>query len=58
MTAHSDDRAYILRKQKIEDFLNHEEELLDARRYEDWPGLLLDDVRYCRWTIAPSISIR
>src|SRR5919108_5261561 len=38
--------AQLLLKQQIEDFLYHEAELLDERRYEDWLALLTDDVRY------------
>jgi 3-phenylpropionate/cinnamic acid dioxygenase small subunit len=36
----------LLLKQEIEDFLYHEAELLDERRYEDWLALVADDVRY------------
>src|SRR5919108_4120836 len=38
--------AQLLLKQQMEDFLYHEAELLDERRYEDWLELLADDVRY------------
>jgi 3-phenylpropionate/cinnamic acid dioxygenase small subunit len=38
--------AYMLLKQQVEEFLYHEAELLDERRYEDWLALLADDVRY------------
>jgi 3-phenylpropionate/cinnamic acid dioxygenase small subunit len=38
--------AHMLLKQQIEEFLYHEAELLDERRYEDWLALLADDVRY------------
>jgi 3-phenylpropionate/cinnamic acid dioxygenase small subunit len=46
MTDRSEDIAYFLLKQQIEEFLYHEAELLDERRYEDWLALLADDVRY------------
>jgi 3-phenylpropionate/cinnamic acid dioxygenase small subunit len=46
MTDYSQDMAQMLLKQQIEDFLYHEAELLDERRYEDWLALLADDVRY------------
>jgi 3-phenylpropionate/cinnamic acid dioxygenase small subunit len=46
MTDRSEDLAYFLLKQQIEEFLYHEAELLDERRYEDWLTLLADDVRY------------
>jgi 3-phenylpropionate/cinnamic acid dioxygenase small subunit len=38
--------AYVLLKQEMEEFLYHEAELLDERRYEAWLELLADDVRY------------
>ena len=38
--------ARLLLSQEITEFLNHEAELLDERRYEDWLGLLDDAVRY------------
>ena len=46
MTEQSEAIAQLLLKQQIEDFLYHEAELLDERRYEDWLALLADDVRY------------
>jgi 3-phenylpropionate/cinnamic acid dioxygenase small subunit len=46
MTDWREDIAYILLKQQIEEFLYHEAELLDERRFEDWLALLADDVRY------------
>jgi 3-phenylpropionate/cinnamic acid dioxygenase small subunit len=46
MTDQSEDIARLLLKQQIEDFLYHEAELLDERRYEDWLALLAADVRY------------
>ena len=36
----------LLLRHEVEEFLYHEAELLDARRYEDWLDLLSDDVRY------------
>jgi 3-phenylpropionate/cinnamic acid dioxygenase small subunit len=43
----TDDRlARALLKHEIEDFLYHETDLLDERRYDDWLALLADDVRY------------
>lgn len=36
----------LLLKSEIEDFLYHEAELLDERRYEDWLKLAADDIRY------------
>src|SRR5919108_2212360 len=38
--------AQMLLKQQVEDFLYHEAELLDERRYEEWLALLAEDVRY------------
>jgi Ring hydroxylating beta subunit len=35
-----------LLKQEIEDFLYHEADLLDERRYDEWLSLLAEDVRY------------
>jgi 3-phenylpropionate/cinnamic acid dioxygenase small subunit len=46
MTDQSEAIAHLLLKQELEDFLYHEAELLDERRYEDWLALLADDVRY------------
>lgn len=42
----SDALARLLLKEEIEDFLYHEVELLDDRRYEDWLDLFTDDARY------------
>jgi 3-phenylpropionate/cinnamic acid dioxygenase small subunit len=42
----SDELARLLLKQEIEEFLYHEAELLDERRYDDWLELFTDDVRY------------
>ena len=36
----------LLLRHEVEEFLYHEAELLDARRYEDWLQLLTDDVQY------------
>src|SRR3954463_9823896 len=38
--------AGLLLRQEIEDFLYREAELLDERRYEEWLGLLAEDIRY------------
>ena len=38
--------ACLLLKQEIKDFLYREADLLDERRYEEWLGLLAEDVRY------------
>jgi len=46
MPDHSEAIAHVLLKQQLEDFLYHEAELLDERRYEAWLELLADDVRY------------
>src|SRR4051812_38014017 len=36
----------LLLRQEISDFLYHEAELLDERRYREWLDLLADDIRY------------
>jgi 3-phenylpropionate/cinnamic acid dioxygenase small subunit len=36
----------LLLQREIEEFLYHEAELLDERRYEDWLALVAEDVRY------------
>ena len=41
-----DQITQLLLKQEIEDFLYHEADLLDERRYEDWLALVAEDVRY------------
>ncbi len=46
MADQREDMAGLLLRQKVEDFLYHEAELLDERRYEEWLDLLADDVRY------------
>jgi 3-phenylpropionate/cinnamic acid dioxygenase small subunit len=38
--------ARLLLAQEIADFLYHEAELLDERRYAEWLDLLADDIRY------------
>ena len=46
MSAPSPELARLLVRHEVEDFLYREAELLDERRYEDWPELLTDDIRY------------
>ena len=46
MTLAAPDVARILLRQEVEDFLYHEAELLDERRYEEWLELFTDDVHY------------
>ena len=46
MTDHADDVSHLLLQRQVESFLYQEAELLDERRYEDWLGLLAEDVRY------------
>src|SRR5712671_4585804 len=42
-----DDRiAKLLLVQEVAEFLYREADLLDERRYEEWLGLLADDIRY------------
>src|SRR4051794_1297345 len=36
----------LLLKQEVEDFLYHEAELLDERRFDEWIDLIADDVHY------------
>jgi 3-phenylpropionate/cinnamic acid dioxygenase small subunit len=38
--------ARLLLRQEIEEFLYREADLLDERRYEEWLGLIADDIRY------------
>ena len=38
--------ARLLLTQEVADFLYLEADLLDERRYDDWLGLLADDIRY------------
>jgi 3-phenylpropionate/cinnamic acid dioxygenase small subunit len=42
----SDALDRLLLKEEIEDFLYHEVELLDDRRYEDWLALFTEDAHY------------
>jgi 3-phenylpropionate/cinnamic acid dioxygenase small subunit len=42
----SADLARLLLKEEIEQFLYHEAELLDERRYEEWLDLFTEDARY------------
>jgi 3-phenylpropionate/cinnamic acid dioxygenase small subunit len=46
MTVVAPDISRLLLKQEVEDFLYHEAELLDERRYEEWLDLFTDDVHY------------
>ncbi len=46
MTGQNVKIAQVLLKNEIEEFLYHEAELLDERRYEDWLELLTEDIRY------------
>ena len=38
--------AQLLLERGVANFLYHEAEVLDERRYEEWLDLLTDDVRY------------
>jgi len=42
----TDQLTRMLLKQEVEEFLYHEADLLDDRRYEEWLALVADDVRY------------
>ena len=42
----SDALARLLLKEEIEQFLYHEAELLDERRYEEWLALFAEDAQY------------
>ena len=46
MNTQASDLANMLLKHQVEEFLYHEAEVLDERRYEEWLDLLADDVRY------------
>jgi len=46
MTDRDDRIARLLLVQDVAEFLYREAELLDERRYEEWLGLLADDIRY------------
>ena len=36
----------LILRHEVEQFFNHENELLDSRKFEDWLALLDDDIRY------------
>lgn len=46
MTTTESNIAQLLLKNEIEEFLFQEAELLDERKFEEWLGLLTDDIRY------------
>ena len=46
MADQHEDMAQLLLERQVANFLYHEAELLDERRYEEWLDLLADDVRY------------
>ena len=46
MTELNEELAHLLLHRQVESFLYSEAELLDERRYEEWLGLLAEDVRY------------
>jgi 3-phenylpropionate/cinnamic acid dioxygenase small subunit len=46
MSDRADQITRFLLKEEIEDFLYREADLLDERRYDEWLGLLTEDVRY------------
>ena len=46
MTTQNGKIARVLLKYEIEEFLYQEAEILDERRFEEWLGLLTEDVRY------------
>jgi 3-phenylpropionate/cinnamic acid dioxygenase small subunit len=46
MTDQNEQITRLLLRQDIEEFLYHEAELLDERRYEDWLALIAPDIRY------------
>ena len=46
MTEPDERLARLLLKEEIEDFLYHEADLLDERRFEEWLALVADDIRY------------
>lgn len=46
MADQREDMAQLLLERQAANFLYHEAELLDERRYEEWLELLADDVRY------------
>jgi len=46
VSAESPDVARLVLTQAVEEFLYHEAELLDERRYEEWLDLFTEDARY------------
>jgi 3-phenylpropionate/cinnamic acid dioxygenase small subunit len=46
MSGREDAVGRLVLRQELEEFLYHEAELLDERRYEEWLALLADDIRY------------
>ncbi len=46
MTDQREAMARLLLEREVANFLYHEAEVLDERRYEEWLDLLADDVRY------------
>ena len=46
MTTTSANVARMLLKNEVEEFLYHEAELLDERRFAEWLDILTDDIRY------------
>jgi 3-phenylpropionate/cinnamic acid dioxygenase small subunit len=46
MADQPEDLARLLLEREVANFLYHEAELLDERRYEEWLDLLADDIRY------------
>ena len=46
MADQRDELAQALLERDVANFLYHEAELLDERRYEDWLALLTEDIRY------------
>ena len=46
MADQRDELAQALLERDVANFLYHEAELLDERRYEDWLALLAEDIRY------------
>jgi 3-phenylpropionate/cinnamic acid dioxygenase small subunit len=46
MSEHPERLARLLLTDEVAQFLYHEAELLDERRYADWLALLADDIRY------------
>ena len=46
MSDHDERLSRLLLAQDVAEFLYREAEILDERRYEEWLGLLTDDIRY------------